>query len=301
MKIVKTEQIDISTLKDNPRQPRDGYHGVEALAESLRQDGQKSPIMVEMVAEIDKDGKETGKIVPMLIRGHLRTRAARIAGMPTLLAQVVIFKDELDRMSAIYDQDSKTLTSDLEIARVANGFLKAGVTLERLKTTLAYLLDYRFPVSDSKRAAMNALPPADRKKEESKMRNGAASWLHGISCPVGIAHLEAIHNRTLPEGVPVLQVSDYKALGGAYDKDAKIRKGGVAIFDGVTDVGPSVKAVFDKRTESEKAKAEKKAETIKSKTHAEIVEVADQLPPGDPIKAALLWAAGFPDCPSPLI
>jgi len=69
--------VPVARLHPNPSQPRKVFVELEELARSLREEGQQTPLLVRPVG----DGYE-------IVQGERRWRAAQLAGLPTLRAEV---------------------------------------------------------------------------------------------------------------------------------------------------------------------------------------------------------------------
>jgi ParB/RepB/Spo0J family partition protein len=113
--------ITLSVIKPNPRQPRKHFEGLEELAQSLKQQGQLTPVLVRPVG----DGYE-------LVHGERRWRAAQLAGLPTLRAEVRELSDaEAYRLSVVENLQRQQLTL-IEEAEVYQTLLADGMTQAEL-------------------------------------------------------------------------------------------------------------------------------------------------------------------------
>lgn len=274
MYILKTIDMPVSMLKDNRLNPRRTYRDLEALADSLRKDGQKEAIVCT------EDGR--------LIRGHRRARAARIAGLETLRAHIVAPATLRDEMDMVYDHDSETITTDYEIALLDAGLSEAGHNLEERKRLLGPVLRRRFPVSAAvEKRWQESDNPA---KSESMYWNGSMQYVSGISSPYGLDYWARHY---AGEAVPTYSTADWRMIAGAVAKDAKVRSKGRPVFDHVDNKGPALTECLEKIEKRLSAK-EEKAETVRSRPSKEILALADKMPEG-PVKDALLWASGHSD------
>jgi len=76
-------EIPLEKIRPNPNQPRRRFEGLEELAQSLRDEGQLTPVLLRP----DGDGYK-------LVSGERRWRAAKLAGLKTLRAEVRELTDE---------------------------------------------------------------------------------------------------------------------------------------------------------------------------------------------------------------
>lgn len=93
--------IPLRDLRPNPTQPRTHFEGIRALAASLKTDGQLTPLLVRPV-----DGYYE------IVHGERRWRAAKLAGLETLRAEVRdIPEEQVFRLSLIENVQRQELTA----------------------------------------------------------------------------------------------------------------------------------------------------------------------------------------------
>ena len=111
-----SRDIPIGDIRPNAGQPRKHFEGIEELAESLRASGQLVPVLVRPVGGSYE-----------LIHGERRWRAARLAGLATLRADVRDMSDsEALRLSVIENMQREQLTP-IEEAEACRALLSDGM------------------------------------------------------------------------------------------------------------------------------------------------------------------------------
>ena len=112
-----SRDISVTEIRPNPRQPRRHFDGIEELAESLKAKGQLTPVLVRPMGEDFE-----------LVHGERRWRAAKLAGLPTLRAEVRELSDaEAFGLSLIENIQRAELTP-IEEAEAYKVLLTEGMT-----------------------------------------------------------------------------------------------------------------------------------------------------------------------------
>lgn len=116
-------------------QVRRTFTGIEQLAESLKEVGQQTPILVRPK---NKDG------VYVILQGERRWRAAQLAGLKRIDAVVV--DNDVDHTERIFGQLTENIQRDdmrpLEIAEAINELLEAGLKGKDIAAKLGYQPSY---------------------------------------------------------------------------------------------------------------------------------------------------------------
>lgn len=184
-------EISVDLIDPNPFQPRKVFSDDELveLAESIEQHGLIQPIAVRKVGDRYQ-----------LISGERRTRASKLAGLPTIKAQV--YKNLDDKAMAEWALIENIQRVDLNPVEVAKSYQQLidnhGYTHEDLSKI----------VSKSRSAITNALRllklPAQVLLwiEEGKISGGAARAL----CSDKIENAEELAKRVIDEGLNVRQI-----------------------------------------------------------------------------------------------
>jgi ParB family chromosome partitioning protein len=184
-------EINVELIDPNPFQPRKVFSDDELveLAESIEQHGLIQPIAVRKVGDRYQ-----------LISGERRTRASKLAGLPTIKAQV--YENLDDKAMAEWALIENIQRVDLNPVEVAKSYQQLidnhGYTHEDLSKI----------VSKSRSAITNALRllklPAQVLLwiEEGKISGGAARAL----CSDKIENAEELAKRVIDEGLNVRQI-----------------------------------------------------------------------------------------------
>ena len=187
----KVVEINVDLIDPNPFQPRKVFSDDELveLAESIEQHGLIQPIAVRKVGDRYQ-----------LISGERRTRASKLAGLPTIKAQV--YENLDDKAMAEWALIENIQRVDLNPVEVAKSYQQLidnhGYTHEDLSKI----------VSKSRSAITNALRllklPAQVLLwiEEGKISGGAARAL----CSDKIENAEELAKRVIDEGLNVRQI-----------------------------------------------------------------------------------------------
>ncbi|SHL47166.1 chromosome partitioning protein, ParB family [Fibrobacter sp. UWT2] len=187
----KVVEISVDLIDPNPFQPRKVFSDDELveLADSIEQHGLIQPIAVRKVGDRYQ-----------LISGERRTRASKLAGLPTIKAQV--YENLDDKAMAEWALIENIQRVDLNPVEVAKSYQQLidnhGYTHEDLSKI----------VSKSRSAITNALrllklpPQVLLWIEEGKISGGAARAL----CSDKIQNAEEIAKRIIEEGLNVRQI-----------------------------------------------------------------------------------------------
>ena len=187
----KVVEISVDLIDPNPFQPRKVFSDDELveLADSIEQHGLIQPIAVRKVGDRYQ-----------LISGERRTRASKLAGLPTIKAQV--YENLDDKAMAEWALIENIQRVDLNPVEVAKSYQQLidnhGYTHEDLSKI----------VSKSRSATTNALrllklpPQVLLWIEEGKISGGAARAL----CSDKIQNAEEIAKRIIEEGLNVRQI-----------------------------------------------------------------------------------------------
>ncbi|SHH25091.1 chromosome partitioning protein, ParB family [Fibrobacter sp. UWCM] len=190
-KFEKIVEISIDLIDPNPFQPRKAFDDEELseLADSIKQQGLIQPIALRKVGDRYQ-----------IISGERRTRATRIAGLPTIKAQV--FEDLDDKAMAewaLIENIQRVDLNPVEIARSYQQLIdKHGYKHEDLAKI----------VSKSRSAITNSLRLLKLPEqvllwiEEGKLNSGAARAL----CSDKIGDPESLAERIIEEGLNVRQI-----------------------------------------------------------------------------------------------
>ena len=201
-KFEKIVEISIDLIDPNPYQPRKAFddEGLSELADSIKQQGLIQPIALRKVGDRYQ-----------IISGERRTRATKIAGLPTIKAQV--FEDLDDKAMAewaLIENIQRVDLNPVEIARSYQQLIdKHGYKHEDLAKI----------VSKSRSAITNSLRLLKLPEqvllwiEEGKLNSGAARAL----CSDKIGDPESLAERIIEEGLNVRQIE--AIIRGDNDKD----------------------------------------------------------------------------------
>ncbi len=201
-KFEKIVEISIDLIDPNPYQPRKAFddEGLSELADSIKQQGLIQPIALRKVGDRYQ-----------IISGERRTRATKIAGLPTIKAQV--FEDLDDKAMAewaLIENIQRVDLNPVEIARSYQQLIdKHGYKHEDLAKI----------VSKSRSAITNSLRLLKLPEqvllwiEEGKLNSGAARAL----CSDKIGDPESLAERIIEEGLNVRQIE--AIIRGDEDKD----------------------------------------------------------------------------------
>ena len=201
-KFEKIVEISIDLIDPNPYQPRKAFddEGLSELADSIKQQGLIQPIALRKVGDRYQ-----------IISGERRTRATKIAGLPTIKAQV--FEDLDDKAMAewaLIENIQRVDLNPVEIARSYQQLIdKHGYKHEDLAKI----------VSKSRSAITNSLRLLKLPEqvllwiEEGKLNSGAARAL----CSDKIGDPESLAERIIEEGLNVRQIE--AIIRGDDDKD----------------------------------------------------------------------------------
>ena len=201
-KFEKIVEISIDLIDPNPYQPRKAFddEGLSELADSIKQQGLIQPIALRKVGDRYQ-----------IISGERRTRATKIAGLPTIKAQV--FEDLDDKAMAEWALIENIQRVDLNPVEIARSYQQLidnhGYTHEDLSKI----------VSKSRSAITNSLRLLKLPEqvllwiEEGKLNSGAARAL----CSDKIGDPESLAERIIEEGLNVRQIE--AIIRGDDDKD----------------------------------------------------------------------------------
>jgi ParB-like partition proteins len=187
----KIVDIDVSLIDANPYQPRKVFDdtGLAELSDSIKEHGLIQPIVLRKVGNRYQ-----------IISGERRTRATRLAGLPTIKAQVY---DNIDDKAmaewALIENIQRVDLNPVEIARSYQQLIdNHGYTHEDLSKI----------VSKSRSAITNSLRLLKLPEqvllwiEEGKIAGGAARAL----CSDKVEDPEALAKRVIDEGLNVRQI-----------------------------------------------------------------------------------------------
>ena len=187
----KIVDIDVSLIDANPYQPRKVFDdtGLAELSDSIKEHGLIQPIVLRKVGNRYQ-----------IISGERRTRATRLAGLPTIKAQVY---DDIDDKAmaewALIENIQRVDLNPVEIARSYQQLIdNHGYTHEDLSKI----------VSKSRSAITNSLRLLKLPEqvllwiEEGKIAGGAARAL----CSDKVEDPEALARRVIDEGLNVRQI-----------------------------------------------------------------------------------------------
>ena len=187
----KIVDIDVSLIDANPYQPRKVFDdtGLAELSDSIKEHGLIQPIVLRKVGNRYQ-----------IISGERRTRATRLAGLPTIKAQVY---DDIDDKAmaewALIENIQRVDLNPVEIARSYQQLIdNHGYTHEDLSKI----------VSKSRSAITNSLRLLKLPEqvllwiEEGKIAGGAARAL----CSDKVEDPEALAQRVIDEGLNVRQI-----------------------------------------------------------------------------------------------
>lgn len=201
-KFEKIVEISIDLIDPNPFQPRKAFDDEELseLADSIKQQGLIQPIALRKVGDRYQ-----------IISGERRTRATRIAGLPTIKAQVYENLDDKAMAEwALIENIQRVDLNPVEIARSYQQLIdKHGYKHEDLAKI----------VSKSRSAITNSLRLLKLPEqvllwiEEGKLNSGAARAL----CSDKIGDPESLAERIIEEGLNVRQIE--AIIRGDEDKD----------------------------------------------------------------------------------
>lgn len=201
-KFEKIVEISIDLIDPNPFQPRKAFDDEELseLADSIKQQGLIQPIALRKVGDRYQ-----------IISGERRTRATKIAGLPTIKAQVFENLDDKAMAEwALIENIQRVDLNPVEIARSYQQLIdKHGYKHEDLAKI----------VSKSRSAITNSLRLLKLPEqvllwiEEGKLNSGAARAL----CSDKIGDPESLAERIIEEGLNVRQIE--AIIRGDDDKD----------------------------------------------------------------------------------
>ena len=187
----KIVDIDVSLIDANPYQPRKVFDdtGLAELSDSIKEHGLIQPIVLRKVGNRYQ-----------IISGERRTRATRLAGLPTIKAQV--YEDIDDKAMAEWALIENIQRVDLNPVEIARSYQQLidnhGYTHEDLSKI----------VSKSRSAITNSLRLLKLPEqvllwiEEGKIAGGAARAL----CSDKVEDPEALAQRVIDEGLNVRQI-----------------------------------------------------------------------------------------------
>ena len=110
-------EISLDKMRPNPNQPRRRFEGLEELAQSLRDEGQLTPVLVRP----NGDGYE-------LVSGERRWRAAKLAGLEVLRAEVRELTDELAYRLSLIENVARANLTPIEEAQAFRKLIDDGKT-----------------------------------------------------------------------------------------------------------------------------------------------------------------------------
>jgi len=130
--LARSVLVPLDQVRPSPYQTRNDFPEGElrTLGESLRR-GQLVPIRVRQVGQGEEAHFE-------LIAGERRVRAARLAGLETLRAEVVELSDEQARWEVGADNEERRSFTPIERAHWLKSLLDAGITQEDLAKRLGW-------------------------------------------------------------------------------------------------------------------------------------------------------------------
>jgi len=211
----KIVDIDVSLIDANPYQPRKVFDdtGLAELSDSIKEHGLIQPIVLRKVGNRYQ-----------IISGERRTRATRLAGLPTIKAQV--YEDIDDKAMAEWALIENIQRVDLNPVEIARSYQQLidnhGYTHEDLSKI----------VSKSRSAITNSLRLLKLPEqvllwiEEGKIAGGAARAL----CSDKVEDPEALAQRVIDEGLNVRQIE--AIIRGDDISQARDER-----FDKLTDLG----------------------------------------------------------------
>ncbi|MCF0222997.1 MAG: ParB/RepB/Spo0J family partition protein [Fibrobacter sp.] len=187
----KIVEIDVNLVDPNPFQPRKTFNDDELveLAETIEKHGLIQPIAVRKVGDRYQ-----------IISGERRTRATKLAGLPTIKAQVYEnLDDKIMGEWALIENIQRVDLNPVEVAQSYQQLIELhGYTHDDLSKT----------VGKSRSAITNALrllklpPQVQAWIQEGKISSGAARVL----CSDKIDNPEEIARRAIEEGLNVRQL-----------------------------------------------------------------------------------------------
>lgn len=118
--------IPLDRIAESPTQPRSVYTGIEALAESIAQQGLLQPIVVRPIVQHDIIQQAAGDQAPdyELVCGHRRYRACQLLGAETIAAVVRPMSDLDVLVSQIAENLQRDDVSPLDEARAMQQLLE---------------------------------------------------------------------------------------------------------------------------------------------------------------------------------
>lgn len=118
-RVVETLDVPLDRLRPNPRQPRRRFRGLDELAASLRARGQLTAVVVRRV--------DAGAAFE-LVNGERRWRAAQLAGLATLRADVVDMDDREAFRAGVVENVARDELSAVERGRAFRAMTDDGMT-----------------------------------------------------------------------------------------------------------------------------------------------------------------------------
>lgn len=86
-------RYDLALFAENPQHPRVIDENIEVLQDSLREEGQKEPVLARLLTELDRQrwGEDlSSDCILVLLDGRRRYRAAKGAGLEQLLTELIL-------------------------------------------------------------------------------------------------------------------------------------------------------------------------------------------------------------------
>ncbi|MCF0237127.1 MAG: ParB/RepB/Spo0J family partition protein [Sphaerochaetaceae bacterium] len=190
----KVQELDISSIKPNPNQPRKTFdqEPLMELAESIKQQGVLSPILVEEIS----DGFYT------IVAGERRYRASKLAGLDKIPALVRTFTD-IQRMEvSLIENIQRENLNPVEEARAYKYLIvQQGIKQDELAQRVG---KSRSSIANSMRI-LNLPDNMLDGVEKGFISLGHAKALLGVNNP---ADMELLYNRILDEDLSVRQTED---------------------------------------------------------------------------------------------
>ena len=204
-------EVDINSIKPNPRQPRTIFddESLKELSDSIREIGILQPPVVRKISENQYE----------LIMGERRLRAAKLAGLSTIPVIIRETSDnELLREALIENIHRSNLNSLEEAAAYSQMLDDFGLTHDEL----AKRIGKSRPVISNTLRLLNLPASVQKKLASGAISAGHARALLGLTDPVEI---ERIANKIVSEGLNVRATEEAIAISSGGGK-TKIRRVG---------------------------------------------------------------------------
>ena len=204
-------EVDINSIKPNPRQPRTIFddESLKELSDSIREIGILQPPVVRKIVENQYE----------LIMGERRLRAAKLAGLSTIPVIIRETSDnELLREALIENIHRSNLNSLQEAAAYSQMLDDFGLTHDEL----AKRIGKSRPVISNTLRLLNLPASVQKRLASGAISAGHARALLGLTDPVEI---ERIANKIVSEGLSVRATEELIAISSGGGK-TKIRRVG---------------------------------------------------------------------------